>query len=113
MILFNELRPSSYRGRTDSLIKRLRRIRCRADSITQKVIDACDHLKVISRYGAGYDRVDTAAAKAKASRWVNTPGVNAEAVGEPTFALILAVARRILISMIPPDGEWVRSTEWN
>ena len=65
------------------------------DSITQKVINACDHLKVISRYGAGYDRVDIAAAKAKGIPVTNTPGVNAEAVGELTFALILAVARRI------------------
>ncbi|MEI3339348.1 MAG: hypothetical protein V8R80_04840 [Eubacterium sp.] len=65
------------------------------DFITKKVIDACPKLKVISRYGVGYDRVDVEAAKAAGVIVTNTPGVNSEAVGELAFALVLAVARKI------------------
>ena len=63
------------------------------DNVTAEVLEACDHLQVISRYGAGVDRVDLAAAKAKGIKVTNTPGANAEAVGELAFALILSCAR--------------------
>ena len=81
------------------------------DFITKKVISACRHLKVISRYGAGYDRVDIKAAKDKGVIVTNTPGVNAEAVGELSFALILAVARKItFLNDDTRNGGWMRST---
>ena len=65
------------------------------DSITEKVLEACPNLKVISRYGAGVDRVDLAAAKARNIIVTNTPGANSEAVGELALALMLSVARQI------------------
>lgn len=81
------------------------------DFITEKVIRSCSRLKVISRYGAGYDRVDVEAAKAKGIRVTNTPGVNAEAVGELAFSLILSVARRVpYLNQSTRDGQWIRST---
>ena len=81
------------------------------DSITKKVIDACPNLKVISRYGVGYDRVDIEAAKAAGVIVTNTPGVNAEAVGELAFGLILSVARKIpYLDQDTRKGGWVRST---
>lgn len=81
------------------------------DFITEKVLRSCTKLKVISRYGAGYDRVDLAAAKDRKIAVTNTPGVNAEAVGELAFALILSVARRItFLNESTRAGEWVRST---
>ena len=81
------------------------------DFITEKVIRSCGRLKVISRYGAGYDRVDIEAAKEKGIRVTNTPGVNAEAVGELAFSLFLSVARRIpYLNQSTRDGQWVRST---
>ena len=81
------------------------------DFVTDKVIAACPKLKVISRYGAGFDRVDVAAAKAIDLPVTNTPGVNAEAVGELAFGLIIALARRIpYLNNQTRAGEWVRST---
>lgn len=81
------------------------------DFVTEKVMKSCEHLKVISRYGAGYDRVDIAAAKALSIPVTNTPGVNAEAVGELAFGLILSVARRIpYLHASTRVGGWVRST---
>lgn len=110
-LVFNELSRPLTEDELIPLLKDCDGYVAGLDSITQKVINACDHLKVISRYGAGYDRVDIAAAKAKGIPVTNTPGVNAEAVGELTFALILAVARRIpYLNDSTRNGEWVRST---
>lgn len=81
------------------------------DEITEKVIAASSKLKIISRYGAGYDRVDIEAAKKYGIKVTNTPGVNAQAVGELTFGLILAAARNIPhLNEETRKGAWVRST---
>jgi D-3-phosphoglycerate dehydrogenase len=81
------------------------------DFVTKKVLDPCDSLKVISRYGAGVDRVDLAAAKARGIPVCNTPGANAQAVADLAFALMLAAARKIpLLDRKTRDGQWIRST---
>jgi D-3-phosphoglycerate dehydrogenase len=81
------------------------------DFVTEKVLKECKKLKVISRYGVGYDRVDIAAAKEHGIIVTNTPGVNAVAVAELAFGLALSVARKIsYLDKNTRDGEWVRST---
>ena len=81
------------------------------DDITEKVISSTKKLKVISRYGAGVDRVDLAAAKAKNIAVTNTPGANAEAVAELALAMIFNLARRVsFLNEKTKAGEWVRST---
>jgi len=81
------------------------------DYITEKVIQSCNKLKVISRYGVGYDRVDLKAAKEKGIIVTNTPGVNAVAVAELALALILSVARNVsYLDRTTREGKWVRST---
>ncbi len=81
------------------------------DHITAKVLEACPKLKVISRYGVGYERVDVDAARHHGIIVTNTPGANSEAVGELTMAMLLAVARRVpYLDRTTRDGEWVRST---
>ena len=80
------------------------------DNVTAKVMDACPGLKVISRYGVGVDRVDLAAAAERGIIVTNTPGANAEAVGELTFALILALARQIpMLDRTLRAGQWVHA----
>lgn len=81
------------------------------DYITENVLDSCGKLKVISRYGAGCDRVDIEAAKKHHIVVTNTPGANAQAVGELAFGLILCTARKIayLDSQLR-RGRWVRAT---
>lgn len=80
------------------------------DFITGKVIESAKSLKVISRYGAGFDQVDLAAAKEKGIVVCNTPGVNANAVADLTFALLLSVARGIpALDRKTRAGEWPRS----
>lgn len=81
------------------------------DYITENVLHSCSKLKVISRYGAGCDRVDMSAARKNHIIVTNTPGANAQAVGELAFGLILCTARKIayLDSQLR-SGRWVRST---
>jgi D-3-phosphoglycerate dehydrogenase len=65
------------------------------DSITAAAIKAAARLRVIARYGVGYDRVDIRAAAEQGIPVTITPGANTIAVAELAFALMLAVARGI------------------
>lgn len=79
------------------------------DPITAKVLGATSSLKVISRYGAGVDRVDIEAATQKGIKVTNTPGVNAQAVAELTLALMFSVARSVpLADRQVKSGKWPR-----
>ncbi len=57
----------------------------------------CKRLQVISKQGAGVDRIDLAAARARGIPVMNTPGANAEAVAELSVGLLLALSRRIAV----------------
>lgn len=52
-------------------------------------------LKLISRYGVGYDKVDLPAARQLGILVSNTPGANSDSVADFTFALMLNMARNI------------------
>jgi D-3-phosphoglycerate dehydrogenase len=81
------------------------------DFYTREVIESLERCRVISRYGVGVDRVDLAAARFKGIRVCNTPGANAQAVADLTFALLLAVCRRIpFLDRKTREGQWTRST---
>jgi len=82
------------------------------DYITARVIEqAPETLKVISRYGAGYDRVDVKAAAKKGIVVTNTPEVNSQSVAELAFGLMLCLARRIpALDGKVKAGEWPRMT---
>jgi D-3-phosphoglycerate dehydrogenase len=81
------------------------------DYITADVINSApESLKAISRYGAGVDRVDLDAAKAKGITVTNTPGTNAVAVCELAFAHMLCLARAIpRLDGAVKKGEWPRN----
>ena len=81
------------------------------DYITAEVIErAPASLKVISRYGAGTDRVDIPACTKKGIVVTNTPGTNSVAVAELAFALMLNAARNIpALHDAVERGEWPRS----
>lgn len=52
-------------------------------------------LKVISRYGVGYDKVDVAAAKEQGVAVTITPGANGDSVADMAIALMLDCARNV------------------
>ncbi|MFN4180038.1 MAG: hydroxyacid dehydrogenase [Armatimonadota bacterium] len=63
--------------------------------VDDEILNCAPKLKVIGRFGVGVDNVDLEAAKKRGIRVVYTPGVNADTVAEHTFALLLAVAKRL------------------
>ena len=70
-------------------------------------IDGLPGLKVIANYGVGYDNIDVNYARERDIIVTNTPGVLTGATAELTWALLLAVARRV------GEGErLVRAGKW-
>lgn len=64
-------------------------------AMPESVIRAGTKLRVIANYGAGYDRVDIAAAARAGIPVTNIPEAVTEVTAEVALALILAVARRV------------------
>jgi glyoxylate reductase len=77
------------------------------DRIDAAVIEAAPDLAIVANVAVGYDNIDVPAMKARGVIVTNTPDVLTEATAELTWALILAVTRRI------GEGErLVRRGEW-
>lgn len=64
-----------------------------AEPYTKEVLEQLPDLKVISRYGVGYDAVDLEACDDLEKVVTITPGVNHHSVAEQAFALIMGIAR--------------------
>ena len=67
------------------------------EDIDAETINRAEKLKVISRYGVGYDKVDLAAARQKGIQVTITPGANGDSVADLAVALMLDVARNVTI----------------
>lgn len=70
-------------------------------------MDALPNLRIICVSGAGYEKVDVAAAQARGIVVTNGAGVNASTVADHAMALLLAVMRDI-----PQADASVRRSEW-
>jgi len=75
--------------------------------VTAELLEAAPQLKVIGRAGIGVDNIDLEAATRRGVLVMNTPGGNAVSVAEHTFALLLALARRV-----PAADQSTRAGEW-
>jgi phosphoglycerate dehydrogenase-like enzyme len=79
------------------------------DEITEKVISSADDLRVISRYGVGFNNVDLDAARAHGVVVTNTPGANAKSVAELAVLMMLSLLRPIgEADLRTKAGEWPR-----
>ncbi len=66
------------------------------DTIDAEVLDAAQGVKIFANYAVGYNNIDVEAATSR-KIWVsNTPGVLTDTTADLTWALIFAVARRIV-----------------
>jgi glyoxylate reductase len=66
------------------------------DRIDREVIEAGSKLRVIANVAVGYNNIDAGAAQERGIYVTNTPGVLTDATADLTWALILAVSRRIV-----------------
>jgi D-3-phosphoglycerate dehydrogenase len=80
--------------------------------MTREVIEASVGLKIISRAGVGVDNVDVAAATEKGIIVVNAPLGNTISTAEYSFAMMIALARKIpfAFASIKRDGVWDRKS---
>jgi glyoxylate reductase len=77
------------------------------DRIDGSFLDACPQLKVVSNYAVGYDNIDVDAATARGVVVTNTPGVLTETTADFAFALLMAVARRVVeADRYTREGKW-------
>lgn len=77
------------------------------DRVDARLLRSCPRLRVIANVAVGYDNIDVATA-AELGIWVtNTPGVLHETTADFAFALLLAVARRVVLSeRFARSGGW-------
>ncbi len=75
--------------------------------VTEQVVEGATHLRVVSNVGVGYDNVDVAACTRRQIPVTNTAGVLEETTADLAFALLMAVARRVV------EGDrYVREGRW-
>jgi glyoxylate reductase len=79
----------AFVGGADALICLL------ADRVAAEVFALCPHLRVVANYAVGVNNVDLEAARTSGVWVTNTPDVLTGATADLTWALILAVARRV------------------
>ncbi len=77
------------------------------ERIDKGVLDAGTDLKVVANVGVGFNNIDVALARSRGVIVTNTPDVLTESVADFTWALILAITRRL------SEGErLIRRGEW-
>ena len=76
--------------------------------VTKKVIEAAPRLRVVGRAGVGTDNVDVETATQCGIVVMNTPGGNTISTAELTFAMLMALARKI-----PQAHASMKSGQWN
>ncbi|MCS6293099.1 MAG: D-glycerate dehydrogenase [Nitrospira sp.] len=78
-----------------------------ADPISDELLAAAPRLKIVANYAVGYNNIDVAAATRRGIVVTNTPDVLTDATADLTWALILAVARRVV-----EGDQWTRTGTW-
>jgi glyoxylate reductase len=77
------------------------------DRVDAELLDGSPRLKAIANMGVGTDNIDVEAAKERGIPVGNTPDVLTDATADLAFALLLALARKIV-----SGAEKVRAGEW-
>ena len=80
----------AFVGEADALVCLL------ADRVAAEVFALCPRLKVVANYAVGVNNVDLEAARTSGVWVTNTPDVLTDATADLTWALILAVTRRVV-----------------
>jgi D-3-phosphoglycerate dehydrogenase len=66
------------------------------DMIDAEILDNAPRLKIVANYAVGYDNIDVAECTRRGIVVTNTPDVLTDATAELAWALVFAVARRIV-----------------
>ncbi len=85
----DEDRLIGFVGEADAVLTLLQ------NPVTDRVLAACPRLRVVGNCAVGFDNVDLVSARRRGIWVTNTPDVLTEATADLTWALILAVTRRL------------------
>ena len=79
------------------------------DIIDEEILAQCKNLKIISKYGVGYDNIDVEACNKYNIKFGWTGGVNKTSVAEVTIAFMIALTRNLYASSNTiKNGSWKR-----
>ena len=78
-----------------------------SDKIDAEVFDAAPKLKIVSQLAVGFDNIDVQEATKRGIYVTNTPGVLTETTADFAWALLMAVARRVVEA-----DKYVRTGQW-
>ena len=77
------------------------------DQVDAELIEAAPRLRAVANYAIGFDNIDVDAAAARGIQVGNTPDVLTDATADLAWALMLAVARRLVeASRDAVEGRW-------
>jgi len=80
------------------------------DRIDSKILEYGKNLKVVSNYAVGFNNIDVGAATKRGIYVTNTPGILTETTADCTWALLLAISRRIAeADRHVRSGKWVHA----
>jgi len=78
-----------------------------SDKIDAEVFDAARNLKIVAQMAVGFDNIDIPEATKRGIHVTNTPGVLTETTADFAWALLMAVARRVVEA-----DKYVRTSNW-
>jgi D-3-phosphoglycerate dehydrogenase len=79
------------------------------DPLTERVLDAGDRLRVISKWGVGIDNIDVAAASERGVKVTNTPNVFGDEVADVVIGYLILLARQLhLVDGAVRGGRWFK-----
>ncbi|MBQ2594048.1 MAG: D-glycerate dehydrogenase [Candidatus Riflebacteria bacterium] len=78
-----------------------------SDKIDAEIINAAPKLKIIAQLAVGYDNIDLEAAKKRGIYVTNTPDALTDASADFSFALLMAITRRVVEA-----DKYVRAGNW-
>jgi len=77
------------------------------DKVDTELMEAAPNLRAVANYAIGFDNIDVGAAAARGIQVGNTPDVLTDATADLAWALMLAVARRIVEGrQDAAEGRW-------
>ncbi|MCG2617515.1 D-glycerate dehydrogenase [Terrimonas sp. NA20] len=91
---FPDRRNMSRRELIDACLQHDALLSVGHEHLDKEFLEACSHLKVISLYSVGFDKIDVAEATRLGIPVGNTPGVLSAATADTAFLLMLAASRK-------------------
>ncbi len=102
-----EMLNQATAAEVDSRIADLDAVLLRLTPLTAEMIEKAGKLKVVSRYGVGYDSIDVDALTKRRIPLVTVGDTNAATVAEHTIGLMIAVSRQMVVmDRLTRAGGW-------